>query len=172
VRQARIKNIAIYTGLVTLFVIVEYLPVQGTDDVAAYYNIHGQLLERKGSKEEAIASWETSSRINKPFSAFANLHLARKYLGKKDFKQARSYLEMIPDSSFAAAGKYEAIGDLLLAQDHVAEAVTAYERSLAINSGERAPRFKLINIFERIDRDRGRQEQEAWRYISSFYKHQ
>jgi predicted negative regulator of RcsB-dependent stress response len=170
VRQARIKNIAIYTGLVTLFVIVEYLPVQGTDDVAAYHNIHGQMLERRGAKKEAIASWEASSRMNKPFSAFANLHLARKYFAKKDFERARSYLEMIPDSSFAAAGKYEAMGDLLLTQDHIAEAVTAYERSLAINSGQKAPRSKLINIFERIDRNRARREQEALRYISSFYK--
>jgi predicted negative regulator of RcsB-dependent stress response len=108
--------------------------------------------------------------MNKPSSAFANLYLARKYLAKKDFETARSYLEMIPDSSFAAAWKYELLGDLLLTEGQTTEAVTAYERSLAINSGERGPRSKLINIFERINRGRARQEQEALRYVSAFYK--
>jgi tetratricopeptide (TPR) repeat protein len=169
-KQARLKSIAIYTGCLIFFAIVECLPINGTDDVTIYYNTHGLLLERKGANKEAIASWETSSSMNKPSSAFANLYLARKYLAKKDLETARSYLGMIPDSSFVAAWKYEVIGELLLSQGHIAEAVTAYERSLAINSGERGPRAKLINIFDRIDRDRARQEQEALRYISSFYK--
>jgi predicted negative regulator of RcsB-dependent stress response len=169
-RQARFKSSAIYASVVMFFAIVECLPIKGTDDVTIYYNTHGLLLDRKGGKKEAMAAWETSSAMTKPSSAFANLYLARKYFAKRDLERARSYLEKIPDSSFAAASKYEAMGDLLLPQGHVSEAVMAYERSLAINSGERAPRRKLIVIFERIDRGRACQEQESLRYISSFYK--
>jgi hypothetical protein len=169
-RQARFKSIAIYSGIAILFGIVEYLPVQATDDVTAYYNLHGNLLDEKGSKKEAMAYWEASSSMNKPFSAFANLRLAQKYLSKKDFKRAGSYLEKIPDSSFAAAPKYELIGDLLFAQGQVTEAVAPYERSLAINSGRMKPRTKLVRIFEGIDKDKARREYEALRYISSFYK--
>ena len=169
-RQGGVKSLAIYAGLVSLFVIVEYLPVRATDDVTAYYNGHARQLDKKGFEQEAMAYWEQSSSMNKPFSAFANLELAYKYFGKKDFARASAYLEKIPESSFAAALKYELAGDLLARQGQVAEAVVAYERSLAINAGRMGPRSKLIRIFEGIDPDRAQREREALSEIASFYR--
>jgi tetratricopeptide (TPR) repeat protein len=151
-------------------VIVEYLPIQATDDVTAYYNGHAHLLDKKGFEQEAMAYWEQSSSMNKPFSAFANLELAYKYFVKEDFARASSYLEKIPESSFVAAKKYELVGDLLARQGQVAEAVAAYERSLAINAGSRRPRSQLIRIFEGIDPDRAQREREALSEIASFYR--
>lgn len=168
-RHARVKNIAIYACAVIFFVIVEYLPVRATDDVTAYYNIHAGLLDKKGFEKEAMAFWETSSSMNKPFSAFANFLLANKYFGKGDFTRAGSYLEKIPDGSFAAARKYLLLGDLLLAQGQVTDAVAAYERSLAINSGDLTARIKLVKIFEGIDKDRAQRELEAVSDLASFY---
>jgi tetratricopeptide (TPR) repeat protein len=170
IKQRRFGTIGIYSVIVILFLVVEHLPVQATDDVTAYYNTHARLLDQKGSEKEAMAYWETSSSMNKPFSAFADLGLAYKYFSKKDFTRAGSYLEKIPDSSFAAALKYELMGDLLFAQGQVPEAVAAYERSLAINSGRTKPRTKLVKIFEGIDKDKAQRENDALRYISSFYK--
>jgi tetratricopeptide (TPR) repeat protein len=169
-RQAGVKSLAIYAGVVGLFVIVEYLPIQATDDVTAYYNGHAHLLDKKGFEQEAMAYWEQSSSMNKPFSAFANLELAYKYFVKEDFARASSYLEKIPESSFVAAKKYELVGDLLARQGQVAEAVAAYERSLAINAGSRRPRSQLIRIFEGIDPDRAQREREALSEIASFYR--
>ena len=170
IRQGGVKSLAIYTGVVSLFVIVEYLPVRATDDVTAYYNGHARLLDKKGFKQEAMAYWEQSSSMHKPFSAFANLELAYKYFGQEDFARASSYLEKIPESSFVAAKKYELVGDLLVRQGQIPQAVAAYERSLTINAGSMNPRHKLIKIFEGVDPDRAQREREALSEIASFYR--
>lgn len=164
IKQGRFKTVGLYSVIVILFLVVEHLPVQATDDVTAYYNTHAGILNAKGFEEEAMAYWETSSAMNKPYSAYANLSLAGKYLSRKDFQRAGAYLDKIPDRSFAAAQKYELRGDSLLVQGHTSEAVGAYERSLAINSGSIGPRIKLVEILN------SSQEYKTLNYISSFYK--
>jgi 4-amino-4-deoxy-L-arabinose transferase-like glycosyltransferase len=170
IRQVGVKSLVIYAGVVGLFVIVEYLPVRATDDVTAYYNSHAHLLDKKGFEQEAMAYWEQSSSMNKPFSAFAHLELANKYFVKEDFARVSAYLDKIPEGSFVAAKKYELVGDLLARQGQVADAVAAYERSLAINAGSRRPRSQLIRIFEGIDPDRAQRERQALSEIESFYQ--
>jgi hypothetical protein len=170
IKQRRFRTIGIYSVIVILFLVVEHLPVQATDDVTAYYNTHGLILDQTGFENEAMTYWETSSTMNKPFSAFANLSLAQKYLSRKDFQRASAFLDKIPDRSFAAAKKYALIGDSLLEQGQTSEAVAAYERSLAINSGQIRPRRKLVEILSKIDIERASQESKVLNHISSFYK--
>jgi 4-amino-4-deoxy-L-arabinose transferase-like glycosyltransferase len=168
-QQRQLKNIAIYASIFIAFLIVEFLPIRGSDDVSAYYNTHAIILDVKGLKDQAIEYWERSSEMNKPPSAYANLALAGKYLIKRDVKKAAFYLDKIPKDSFAAAAKYEMIGDMLVLQGHTERAIAAYQRSLAINSGQRKPRLKLIRIYDIFDRERALRERERFQYISSFY---
>ena len=159
----------IYSVILFLFIVVEFLPVQATDDMSAYYNTHALILQSKGSENEAIQYWEKSSQMNKPYSAFANVSLAKRYFKKRDIKRAVNYLDKIPDDSFAAAQKYRLIGDIMRQQRKIEKAISAYERSLEINSGQRRTRLKLARIYRRIDKKRALQEYKKLKYISSFY---
>jgi hypothetical protein len=170
IRTRGLKQIATYSALVVLALVVEFLPVQATDDVSAYYNIHAMVLDRNGLEKEAMTYWEAASDMKKPFSAFANLALAGKYLSRKDVQKAWMYLERIPDDSFAAASKHELLGDGLFTEGHLAEAVASYRRALDINSGELGARRKLVRLLSRTDRERAAQEYRTFQYIASFYK--
>ncbi len=169
IKNKQFKNTAIYSSIAIAFFIVEFLPVRGTNDMTAYYNTHAIILDSKGLKEEAIEYWEKSSRMNRPFSAFANLALAGKYFIKGQITKTIYYLDKIPENSFAAASKYEMIGDMRVYQGQIDRAIAAYQRSLEINSGQRRPRLKLIRIYGNIDRERALLEKEKFKYISSFY---
>jgi 4-amino-4-deoxy-L-arabinose transferase-like glycosyltransferase len=169
IKNRQIKGIVIYSSIAMAFFIVEFLPIRGTDDMTAYYNTHAIILDAKGLKDQAIGYWERSSEMNKPPSAFANLVLAGKYLIKGDMGKAASYLDKIPDRSFAAASKYEMMGDMMVHQGRIENAISAYERSLEINSGQRRAQLKLARIYNRIDRKRALQEYKKLSYISSFY---
>jgi len=169
IKNRKPKGIVIYFSIATAFLIVEFLPIRGTDDMTPYYNTHAIILDEKGLKDQAIEYWERSSEMDKPPSAFANLSLAGKYLLKRDMGKATSYLDKIPESSFAAAAKYEMMADMMLLRGRIEKAVSVYQRSLEINSGQRRPRIKLIRIYERIGRERALQEKKRLKYISSFY---
>jgi 4-amino-4-deoxy-L-arabinose transferase-like glycosyltransferase len=169
IKNRKPKGIVIYLSIATAFLIVEFLPVRGTDDMTPYYNTHALILDANGLKDQAIEYWERSSEMNKPPSAYANLALAGKYLIKRDLGKAASYLHKIPDDSCAAASKHEMMGDMMLYRGQIEKAVSAYKRSIEINSGQRKPRLKLIKIYDNIDRERASQEKENLRYISSFY---
>ena len=169
IKNGQFKNIAIYSSIAIAFFIVEFLPVRGAGDMTAYYNTHAIILDSKGFRDEAIGYWEKSSKMNKPFSAFANLALAGKYFTKGEIAKTIYYLDKIPENSFAAASKYEMTGDMLVHRGQIDKAIAAYQRSLEINSGQRRPRLKLIRIFDNIDRERALQEKEKLQYISSFY---
>lgn len=168
-RQRKFTRIGIYLGISLLIVVIEHLPLQGTDDVTVAYTIHGRMLYERGLVEDAITYWERASAMNKPFSGPANLALANEHLSKREFQQARSYLEKIPDQSFTAARKYELIGDSFSLQGQTAHAITAYERSLSTNSGQLEVRRKLSNLLVSIDRERSMRESKTIEYISSFY---
>lgn len=166
----QLKKIIIYSSIVIVFFIIEFLPVRATDDMTAFYNTHAIILNSKGFEDDAIRYWEKSSRMDKPFSAFANLSLAGQYLKKRNLRKADYYLDKIPDDSFAAASKYAMIGDVMISQGKVKKAISAYERSLEINSGQRGTQHKLVKIFWRIDKKRALEEYDKLEYLSSFYE--
>jgi tetratricopeptide (TPR) repeat protein len=166
-RQFRRATIA--GGIIIAFLILGFLPVRATDDRSAYYNTHAIILDSKGYGDEAIRYWKISSEMNRPYSAFANLSLAAKYYQKGNIQMGNFYLEKIPDDSFAAAPKYELMGDLAVHRKDAGKAVAAYERSLAINSGQRLPRMKLIRICEAVNPPRAKKEEKILSYIKSFY---
>jgi predicted negative regulator of RcsB-dependent stress response len=108
--------------------------------------------------------------MHKPFSSFANLSLAGKYASKGEYATALLYLQKIPDGSFAAAFKYELLGDVLLKRGQGKDGIAAYQRSLAINIGRRELWRKLIRVLEKTDPPRASQAVKRLQYISSFYK--
>jgi tetratricopeptide (TPR) repeat protein len=152
-----------------VFLVLAFLPVRGTGDVSAYYNTHAIVINARGLETEAMQYWEASSRMQKPYSAFANLSLAGKYLKWGDTQEALKYLGRIPDRSFAAARKYALLGDVMFTKKDIKSAVESYEKSLSINSGQRDVRAKLVKIFEKIDQRRAAMEYEKLAYISSYY---
>ena len=155
--------------VVLLFVVVENLPVRATDDEAAYYNTHAIVMNAKGAQDEAVYYWNLSSEMDKPFSAFANLPLAGRsfQMGRPDLGHA--YLNRISDDSFAAAQKYDLLGDVLFHQGNLSSAAAAYEKSLSINSGQRRTLWKLIRLYGATDPAKASEYERRLRYVSSFY---
>jgi tetratricopeptide (TPR) repeat protein len=152
------KGVAVYLTVVAIIFIIEFLPVRGTDDLTAYYNTHAIILSSKGLDNEAIEYWEESSLMNKPYSAFANLYLASKYLGRNNVLKAKEYLDKVPEDSFAVSSKYQLLGDIGRSEGKAEEAVKAYEKSIEINSGNIVSRQRLINVLWRTDRERALRE--------------
>lgn len=168
-RNRQYRKTLLAGGIISIFLIIGFLPVRATDDRSAYYNTHAIILDAKGFGDEAIRYWKVSSEMNKPYSAFADLSLAAKYYQRENIQMGSFYLEKIPDDSFAAAPKYELKGDLMMHRKDASKAVAAYERSLAINSGQRLPRMKLIRIYRVLDPPRAKEEEKTLSYITSFY---
>ncbi len=169
IKEKQLKRTCLYVVFVAVFFIIGLLPVRRTDDYTAYYNGHAILLNRKGFGDEAKRYWEKSSEMKGLYSDFANLSLARKYLLEKGLEKAAVYLGKISDESFAAAQKYDLTGDMMMLKKRIGSAVSCYEKSLEINSGQTGPRKKLVRIFSRIDKQRAKKEYEKLKYISSFY---
>ncbi|MFC1858808.1 glycosyltransferase family 39 protein [Thermodesulfobacteriota bacterium] len=165
----RFTNIAAYTVTATVFFLIASFPSSHSGDMTAYYNIHAIILNTKGMQDKALWYWEKSSRMNGLYSDFANLSLASIHFTKRDIEKTQFYLEKISGQSYAAAQKYDTMGDVMIYLRQVRQAVFAYEKSLAINSGQRRVRVKLIRIFERIDPRRAAIEREKLDYINSFY---
>jgi hypothetical protein len=168
-RRHRFRRAGIFTAAVLVLAVVEFLPIRATDDRTAYYNTHAMILDSKGFENEAILYWWQSSKMNRPFSAFANLSLANKFFRRGLLPEGNGYLDRIPDNSFAAAPKYEIRGDILMRQQKTEEAVRAYERSLAINSGQRRILFMLIQIYQKMDPPKAAVLEARLKYISGFY---
>jgi len=169
IREKQSKKLGIYMGITLAFLVIEFLPVRDTDDMTAYYNTHAIILNSKGLEDQAMRYWENSSQTNKHYSPFANLSLAGKYYAKGNIQKALHYLDKISDDSFTAAAKYEMIGDMMVHQRKTEKAITAYEKSLEINSGQRRPRSKLVKIYWNIDKQKAWEEYDKLEYISSFY---
>ena len=152
-----------------IFLIVAFLPVRATDDMTAYYNTHAIILSSKGYNNEAILYWKKSSGMNKPFSAFANLSLAGQYYRRGFIHEGNAYLDKIQDDSFAAAQKYQLLGDFFTDRKDPDAAIAAYEKSLSINSGQILPRKRLVDFYRIKDPQKAMKELENLRYIESFY---
>jgi 4-amino-4-deoxy-L-arabinose transferase-like glycosyltransferase len=168
-KEERFCKVGIYAAIVVAFFVVESLPLPGRGDTTAYFNTHAIILNSKGFEDEAMRYWEQSSQMNGRYSAFANLALARKYLMNGEIPKAGYYLEKIPDNSFAIARKYELVGDMMRRERKIKEAISAYEKSLEINAGQRTIRQKLVRIYKKIDKKKALEEYEKLKYISSFY---
>lgn len=169
IKRKQFRDIAVYAAIAVTFLIIEFLPIQGKGDMTAYYNTHAINLSEKGYTTEAVQYWENSSRMNGRYSVFADLILAQGYYQDGDIKGAIAHLNRISDESFAAAYKYEIIGDEMLNQKNLQMAIAAYERSLTINSGLRSPRIKLIRIYRTVDPVKALREEEKLKVIESFY---
>jgi 4-amino-4-deoxy-L-arabinose transferase-like glycosyltransferase len=149
--------------------VVVFLPIRATDDTTAYYNTHAIILSSKGYMNEAMLYWKKSSEMNRPYSDFANLSLADGYYRRGNFQEGDTYLYKIKDDSFAAAQKYQILGDLLIYKKDTDGAIVAYEKSLAINSGQRLPRKKLIELCKIKNPQKAQNEMQTLKYIESFY---
>ena len=169
-QRGELRSVAKYCAVLGASILLEILPIPGAGDFTAYYNTHALILDSKGLEAEAISYWEESAQMNGSFSAFANLSLAGKFGRREDYAKAFSYLDRVPDQSFAAAAKHELRGDLLLKLRQPDKAIEAYRQSLAINSGQQGLWLKLVRVLERVDPQRGAQEAEVLKYVSSFYK--
>lgn len=168
--QKRYKKMAFLFSVAIVFFIIEFLPVTGTDDVTAYYNTHAVVLKNKGRIRDAIQYWEISSKMNKPFSAFANLSLARFYRSKGDPGKSKQYLNMISKDSFAVSHKYSMQGDHARNMGDMKKAVYYYRKSLQINYGEREVWKKLITTLNEVDRSAISEEIEKYKTILDFYR--
>lgn len=163
------QKIALYAAIGASFFVIEFLPVRATDDLSAYYNTHAIVLRSRKSVEEAMQYWEKSSRMDKPFSALSNLSLAGRYLRRKEINKAMGYLNKISEDSFAAAPKYELIGDIWMRRAQVEKAISAYTRCLEINSAQLRVRKKLISIYRKINPEKARVALKELKYIEFFY---
>lgn len=168
-REKNYRRGGLYIALTLAFLALGNLPVKATDDKSAYFNTHAMIMNDIGRQNEAVYYWRLSSEMNKPFSAFAHRSLAEYYFQQGDFKRGYSYLNKIGDDSFAAARKYDLMGDILLSQNNLSEAVKSYEKSLKINSGQRITLLKLIRLYEKIDPPQAAHYKDRLKYISSFY---
>jgi len=169
VRKRSFKRAGGYIGIAAIFFVLAFVPVPGDKDFTAYLNVHASNLASRGRMAEALGFWQQSAALEQPYSAFANLALAGYYADQGDFEKSAVYIDKVPDSSLAAAGKYEALGDLLLRQDRVDAAIDAYKKSLDINYGQRQLRMKLFRLYWDTDRRLAEREYAVFEYVSSFY---
>lgn len=161
--------LVLYSSIVALFFIIEFLPIRGTNDLTAPLNIHAINLYKKGQKQEAVNYWAHSLKLNGSYSEFAALALAAHYISLNTPEKAMQLVENISDNSFAAAYKYEKIGDILRHSGDLAGAKKAYEKALEINSGQRRVMHKLIRLYQPQDSLKALQMKEKLSFISSFY---
>lgn len=163
-RLGALASVAVVSGLIA------GLPVQGSDDLTGYYNTHALAVFARGTEAEAIRYWKASAAMNGIFSDFANLSLAQRAYARGSEAEGRSHLDRIHDDSYAAAQKYDLLGDAWVRRNRAAEAAAAYERSLAINSGEQRTRAKLIHLYRLADPAKVAQEEQIFRQIEAFYR--
>lgn len=168
-REKSFRAAGLYVVSAILFFVLAFVPVPGDRDFTGYLNIHAANLASKGRKAEARVFWEQSAAMEQPYSAFANLALAGQYGTQGDLEKAAACIGRIPDNSLAAAQKYEALGDLLLRQGRVDDAIKAYQQSLDINYGQRRLRMKLFRLYWDLDKSLADREYAVFEYVSSFY---
>ncbi len=167
-REKRLRSLVLPLAAAAALAIVAHLPVRGTHQVAPYYSTHALLLSSQGRDAEAMEYWRAAAAREEPYSVYADYSLAKGLAKRGEFAEARLRLERIPDSSFAAAAKYDLLGDVLLRELRLDQAVQAYETSLGINSAQLHTRGKLVKIFRRTDEARARREQRTLETLRSY----
>ena len=159
-------------GLASVLVIIgiEFLPVPGTNDYTAAYNLHAEVLKTKGRLGDAVSSWQTSSACKQSYSVYADLVLAGYYYYKMQNKNlGHAFALKIPDNSFAAADKYALLGDFARHEGDVPTAIMHYRHSLDINSGQRKTRRRLIALLRNRDQTEYLKERERLITIAGYY---
>jgi len=169
VRVRAHRRVGLYAGLVGLFAALAFFPVPGGDDMTSYYNTHALNLQRKGLIEEAAQYWQASAAMNRPYSAYARLALARLAYERGDLERGDGYLARVGEDSFAAAQKHELRGDVLVRRGRLPEAMAAYAQALSINGGLRNARIKLIRAARIAAPEVAAREEAVLREIESFY---
>lgn len=169
VRGGEFRRVKVPAGLVGLFGALAFVPVLGADDMTSYYNTHALNLQRKGLVEEAAEYWRASAAMDRPYSAYANLALARLHYQQGDAARGDASLARIGEASFAAAAKHELRGDALAGRRDPAGALQAYRQSLAINSGQRSTRIKLIRAARVAAPETVAREEAMLAEIDAFY---
>jgi 4-amino-4-deoxy-L-arabinose transferase-like glycosyltransferase len=170
IKNRQFYQITVYAVIALLFFVVAFLPIPGAADITSPINKHVVNLAQKGRLQEAISYAEQSSAMNGHYSAYADIFLAVIHFRQGDKTKADAYLDKVPDTSFAAAEKYDVSGDILAAEKLTERAITAYKKSLEINSGQIAVRQKLISLLRKINSDEVPEQEEKLRHVLSFYK--
>jgi 4-amino-4-deoxy-L-arabinose transferase-like glycosyltransferase len=170
IRTRQRKKLAGLLGVAAAFFIIGFLPIPGAGNMSEHYNTYGSILNQKGRTQEAQLWWEQSSRMGEPYSTYADLSLAQACIKSGDTQRARSFLERIPDDSFAASHKHMLRGNLFAIAGEIDHAIAAYEQSLRINSGYRMTRRNLIQVLQTVDRDRAMRETREFKRITAFYE--
>ena len=168
-RSRQLRPLSGYALCLALCVGIANVPIAVSKDLSGYYNVHAWVLHQKGDPEGARIYWTQSSASQGSFADYASLSLAEEAIRKQDYLQASTFLNRIPDDSFAASSKYELLGDSWMRQNRPEEAILAYDRAIAINSGKLLPRQKLIAALAMTRSPRISQEQAQLRHIASYY---
>jgi len=166
----RLRLLTGYLVLLGLALALEFFPVPGSDDLTRYYNFHGIVLESSGNLPEAMRFWRQSADMDLSASPFANLMLADRCAKSNDSREAELHLAKIPEHSYAAAIKHSLLGDLYASQGRFEEAATAYERSLAVNSGQLSVRQKLLHLLQRLDPPEASRQQAVIDQLKHYYR--
>ncbi len=168
-RRRALKEISIYLFFLFSFTGVGFLALQGPIPMAGHYNTYAFLLNRNGQENAAINWWEKSAGLNEPYSAYAKLFLSGKYYHRYGKDRAIALLDEIPDHSFTAAAKYATLGDIFLHHHQLDQAQESYEKSLAINSGQRRVLQELIRILHHKKDPREKKAIDQLQRLTSFY---
>lgn len=156
-------------GAALAFAGVSRIPFPGAGDYTAHLNTHAINLAGKGREREAVRYWETSADLRGGYSDFALIALAARRAAAGDHAGARTLLERIPETSFAASSKHELIADTWMASGQAEEARRELERAVGINWGNRSAHAKLLAVLERLDPDRAAAQRRVLEYVVSFY---
>jgi 4-amino-4-deoxy-L-arabinose transferase-like glycosyltransferase len=152
------------------FGLLELLPVPGTADLSAAYNMHGMALARARRLDEARELLQRSWDARGGYSDFAAIDSAFLAGLQGDVPGVRGWLGRIADGSYAASFKYDLLGDLERHEGRLQDAADAYRRSLAVNFGQRGAREKLVQILRQVDPAAAGREEETARWIAGFYE--
>lgn len=166
-RQSR--KLISYAIIGTVFLAVAFIPIPGTDDLSGHYNTHAINLNRKGKTREAVLFWEESSKMNLSYSVYANLSLAKYYFKLGEMDVAMTYVEKIPNDSFAAAQKFQMMGNICKSREMNQQAIAAYEKSLSINSATFGPYRNLADLYKKEDLKNANEILAKLVYVNSFY---
>ena len=169
IRTHRWRALAVYAGALMLAFGLSQMPTPRSGDITTYLNTHAIALHKQGRTAEALKYWGRSAQSGGLYAVFAELSLTGRHVARGELAEADRRLRRIPDSSFVRAHKYELIGDLWLRRGDPWEAVWAYERALATNSGMLGVRMKKVRILQRIDPESAAPEYRILKYIESFY---
>jgi 4-amino-4-deoxy-L-arabinose transferase-like glycosyltransferase len=172
VAERRVGAAVAFAGTAALFGAIEFLPLPGAGDLSGYASTHALLLDGRGEREAAVRMWDEASRMRGAFSPIADLFLAGKAADRGDLREAFRRARSIPDASFAAAAKHALLGDLHQRAGDGRRAAAEYERSLAVNSGQRRIRGELIRLYARSAPEKVAREKRELARVESFFARQ